>query len=61
LTFPGKYSLLSKKDKLQNTNLTPHRQRQLMMHRKSVGRMLWASMGLWLLRRLEKKEAQDQR
>ena len=33
----------------------------LLMHRKSVGRMLRALMGLWLLGRLEKKETQDQR
>ena len=32
-----------------------------MMHRKSIGWMLRASMGLWLLRRPEKKETQDQR
>ena len=31
------------------------------MHRKSVDWMLQDSMGLWLLRMLEKKEAQDQR
>ena len=31
------------------------------MHRKSVDQMFRASMGLWLLGRPEKKEAQDQR